>query len=149
MKRACPGSGAPSVAGMVPLRQDRCGAPRWAERPGLIVCKAALVSPNLRRGQGSALAVCAPAGPDALDQPPWRGASWGGPRRYLCAGRGLSLGEARYLRVGVETALPRADVLRLTALMPACAAAALLNPYGARLLAFSVKTAEIWAVALP
>jgi hypothetical protein len=58
-----------------------------------------------------------------------------------CAlGEACRWARARYLRVGVETALPRADVLRLTALMPACAAAALLNPYGARLLAFSVKT---------
>jgi hypothetical protein len=46
---------------------------------------------------------------------------------------------ARYLGIGAEKALPRPDVLRLAGLVPACAAAACLTPYGPRLLWFPVE----------
>jgi hypothetical protein len=51
-------------------------------------------------------------------------------------GEGLNAARARLLGVGRDQALPPRDLLLLAALVPGCAAASLLNPYGYRALTF-------------
>jgi hypothetical protein len=55
---------------------------------------------------------------------------------------------ARSFGLGVEKALPGRDVLRLAALVPACAATCCLTPYGTRLLWFPFEMTSLeWVMA--
>jgi len=78
----------------------------------------------------------------------WTNAHGGHPQglamvAIVALGEAAMWARARYGGFGVAQALPRREVLRLAALVPACLAAACITPYGPRLLIFPFQLTSV------